>query len=78
MYSAGSGLFEKTNPPGSKPFSNFNFIIFSTGEEKAKPLNFNELPKHSSAGLDALDRLKRRLYLQESEKVEVQVKFTMF
>jgi hypothetical protein len=53
-------------------------MIFSTGEEKAKPLNFNELPKHSSAGLDALDRLKRRLYLQESEKVEVQVRFTMF
>ena len=53
-------------------------MILSTGEEKAKPLNFNELPKHSSAGLDALDRLKRRLYLQESEKVEVQVRFTKF
>ena len=49
-------------------------MILSTGEEKAKPLNFSELPKHSSAGLDALDRLKRRLYLQEGEKVEVQVK----
>ena len=45
----------------------------SVGQEKAKPLNFKDLPKHSSAGLDALDRLKRRLYLQENEKVEVQV-----
>ena len=54
--------------------TDFIIYLFRIGEEKAKPLNFNELPKHSSAGLDALDRLKRRLYLQESEKVEVQVK----
>ena len=43
------------------------------GEDKPKPLNFKEFEKHSSAGLDALDRLKRNLYLLESEKVEVQV-----
>ena len=43
------------------------------GEAKPKPLDFNQLPKHSSAGLDALDRLRSSLYLTENEKVEVQV-----